>query len=193
MEDQEQHQSCFSCSGHEKPLKLGRKLRTHYFLFIHQPASKAERRASIKHGEMQPKHSRNQQLQEAPSSVFSWSPGKAAERACHIKHHRETRSFCSNIKKTGKWKQNAAKQGRNENTENALTACLFSVMEQTTPLTAGKRGASNASGFPYPLLHQLLHYQREEIRPPSERLVFKVSCSTEVNMQVAGVPGCRLK
>lgn len=150
--------------------------------------------ASIKHQETQPKHTRNQQLQEAPSSVFSRSPGKAAERACHIKYHRETRSFCSNIKNVGKWKQNAAKQGGNENTENAFTVCLYSVMEQTTLLTAGKRDGSNASQFPYSLLlHHSLHYQRLEIRCPSERLVFKVSRSTEVNLLSAGASGCRFE
>lgn len=153
-------------------------------LFIHQQASKTEWLASIKHGEVQPKHSKNQQLQEAPSSVFSRSPGKAAERACHIKYHRESRSFCSNIKKAGKWKQNAAKQRGNENSENAFTACLYSVMKQTTLLTAGRRDGSNASRFPYSLLHHSPYYQRLQIRLPSERLVFKVSRSTAVSWSV---------
>lgn len=155
----------YSCSSWNQ-LTLSRKSS---LIFTHQPESKSE---SLKRGGRQPKHSRNQQRQEAPSSVFSRSPGKAAEQACHIKYHRETRRFGSNINKVGKWKQNAAKQGEKE-TQRMFKACVFSVMEQTTLLTAGKRDGSNASGFLYSP-HHSLHYQELEIRLSSERLVLKV-------------------
>lgn len=60
--------------------------------------------------EMQPKHRVKSTAPRSSQQCFLMVPrGKAVERACHIKYNWETRSFSSNIKNAGKWKQNVAK------------------------------------------------------------------------------------